>query len=110
MTEPLVNTTTIAVGNPQYGMLHQYKEVRGVMHMKCSGEWFPFVDAPCHVAALRALPDPEDLPPCEINDEDLAAMRELLGQPDLTICKQKGRASWQDAVVARRVHTLGDAS
>ena len=88
-----------AVGNPQYGQLHQYDHVSH--KIRCSGLWFPIGQSPCEDAEARALPDPEDLPPCEADDADLAAARELLGTADrVWICKQKGRASWQDVVIS----------
>lgn len=87
----------IAVGNPQYGQLHRY-ENGGIC---CSGGWYPIGASPCEDAERRALPDPDDLPPCEATDADLAAARELLGTVDrVWICKQKGRASWQDVVIS----------
>lgn len=93
----------IAVGNPQYGQLHRYIETTTVAgrQIYCSGQWWEVGTSPCEDAERRALPDPEDLPPCEASDEDLAAARELLGTSDrVWICKQKGRASWQDVVIS----------
>lgn len=98
----------IAVGNPQYGQLHQYRtSTWNVPQIRCSGEWWEVGTSPCEDAEKRALPDPEDLPPCEADDADLAAARELLGTVDrVWICKQKGRASWQDVVISPdAVHT-----
>ena len=61
----------------------------------CMGRWYTTGTAPCELmtqddAKAIAL----DIPDCE--PEDLAAVAELLGQPKVSVCRAKGRASWDD--------------
>jgi len=76
---------------------HEYKNVKTGNEVTawtyCGEKWYERGKAPCELqdaddaAAL-------DLPACE---DDIAAMREVLGLKDTaTVCRFKGRASWDD--------------
>lgn len=66
----------------------------------CGGQWYVTGEAPCEIEDAQAAADMRELPGCEVDDADIAAMRELLAVPEgATICRFKGRASWQDKVV-----------
>ena len=64
----------------------------------CGGKWYARGKAPCE---LQDADDATalDLHACEVDEADIAAMRELLALPPrATVCRFKGRASWDDKV------------
>jgi hypothetical protein len=79
---------------------HQYRRVKygnfdGIEQVYCGGTWYEVGNSPCNVEDEKAAQGLASLPDCEVDDEDIAAMRELLQVPDrASICRQKGRASW----------------
>lgn len=78
---------------------HQYRTVKygdtGIEQMYCCGHWYELGLAPCTIEDEKTAQGLASLPACEVDDEDIAAMRELLQVPDrASVCRQKGRASW----------------
>jgi len=61
----------------------------------CGGRWYVTGEAPCEIADSEAAQELRNLPACEVDDGDVAAAAMLLGRPGLSVCRTKGRASWQ---------------
>lgn len=70
---------------------HEYRDGMTL----CGGKWFPTGSSPCELADLDLADDLNDnIPECEASDEDILALKELLGQPRVGFCRAQGRASW----------------
>jgi hypothetical protein len=82
---------------------HEYRRVKYgtdfIEQMYCGGNWYEIGNSPCNVMDEKAAQGLASLPDCEVDDADIAAMRELLQVPDrASICRHKGRASWAGVV------------
>ena len=79
---------------------HEYRRVHPPGRLPrretlCFGKWYTTGTAPCEVEDTANLADIRTLPDCEASEEDLAAMKELMGlSPRVTRCRTKGRSSW----------------
>jgi hypothetical protein len=80
-------------------VFHEIKKVMygagyTTVNVKCGGKWYEQGKSPCEVMDAESAADLDNLPACV---EDIEAMREVLSlPPEVTVCRFKGRASWDD--------------
>jgi hypothetical protein len=74
---------------------HKYRTADGRVETQCGGLWYVRGSAPCELDAKLDGIAMLDLPDCEV-DDDIKAVRELLGDGRITRCKTTKRGSWSD--------------